>query len=245
MNNFRNYIFPSLWLITAELSTTYRNGWIYEWVKSGLGFKAGARTNFYYWINVAFWMPSVYLILGSTLVYSIDPAIVAKSWFIWVNVAIAMGSTWLTLAFNSINLEKVKWLPNLGAIIKFILVILMVVAMIVFLVNPNLYGSQNDFSGVTDANVVNPGHIATDINSGDGGIIPNFGSTLGIIGIIVYNLCGFELSQNLGDDIEKAKKSVPKSLLIGGITILISYLIASVPTFVTNNTSNETFQNGG
>lgn len=56
-------------MITAELSTTYNEGGIYQWVKNGLGFKNGARTNFCYWINVAFWMPSVYLILGSTFVY--------------------------------------------------------------------------------------------------------------------------------------------------------------------------------
>lgn len=228
-------------MITAELSTTYSSGGIYEWVKRGLGFKNGARSNYCYWLNVAFWMPSVYLILGSTFVYSIDPSVVEQEWFIWVNVGIAIVATWLTMFFNSLNLDKVKWLPNAGAIIKGFLVFMMIISMIVFLVNPDLYGGQNQYSGITNIEATN---VATDVN-GDFGIIPNFGSTLGIIGIIVYNLCGFELSQNLGDDIQEVKKSVPKALLIGGATILLSYLIASVPVFITNDVSLEGYQDSG
>lgn len=129
--------------------------------------------------------------------------------------------------------------------IKGFLVVMMIVAMIVFLVNPNLFGSQNEFSGVLSGVNKDGGFIATDPNGEVGGIVPNFGATLGIIGIIVYNLCGFELSQNLGDDVKEVKKSVPKALLIGGITILVSYIIASVPVFITNNTEIDGYQNGG
>lgn len=231
-------------MITAELSTTYSEGGIYQWVKNGIGFKNGARTNFCYWINVAFWMPSVYLILGSTFIYSIDPKILDNDWFVWVNVAIAITVTWITLFFNSINFEKVKWLPNAGAIIKGFLVIMMLVSMIIFLVDPNLFGAQNSFSGISETTSANSGYIATDINAKKGGIVPNFGTTLGIIGIIVYNLCGFELSQNVGESMEDVKKSIPKSLMIGGITILVSYLLASIPVFVTNNTVSDAYQNG-
>lgn len=122
---------------------------------------------------------------------------------------------------------------------------MMLISMIVFLIDPNLFGSQNNFSGISETNIVDKGYIATNISAKKGGIVPDFGTTLGIIGIIVYNLCGFELSQNVGESMEEVKKSIPKSLMIGGITILVSYLLASIPVFVTNNTVTDLYQNGG
>ncbi len=212
-------------LITSELTTTYPNGGIYNWVVRGLGKKNGARSNFFYWINVAFWMPSVYLVLGSTFVYSIDATIVEQSWFVWVNMAIAIAATWITWAINKIDLDRVKWLPNLGSIIKLGLVGMMIIAMIVFLAKGN--------------------PIQTDINGEQGGILPDFSAPFGVVGIIVYNMCGFELSTNLGDDVKDVKKTIPKSLMIGGITVIAAYIIASIPAFITINTNNPAFQDGG
>ncbi|MGL4647440.1 MAG: APC family permease [Mycoplasmoidaceae bacterium] len=212
-------------LITAELTTTYPNGGIYNWVVKGLGIKNGARSNFYYWINVAFWMPSVYLVLGSTFFYSIDPSLVEEQWFIWINVAIAIAATWLTWAINKIDLEKAKWLPNLGSIIKLFLVLMMLVSMIVFLVQNN-------------------GVISTLID-GQGGIAPDFAAPFGVVGIIVYNMCGFELSTNLGSDVQEVKKTIPKSLLIGGLTIIFAYIIASIPAFIVLDTQDPAYQDGG
>jgi amino acid transporter len=52
-------------LITAELATTYpTQGGIYVWVKRALGSRWAARTTYWYWVNVALWMPSVFLLFA-------------------------------------------------------------------------------------------------------------------------------------------------------------------------------------
>ncbi|MRR29970.1 amino acid permease, partial [bacterium] len=52
-------------LITAELGTTYpEQGGLYVWIKNAFGEKWAARTTWLYWINVALWMPSVYILFA-------------------------------------------------------------------------------------------------------------------------------------------------------------------------------------
>ena len=52
-------------LITAELGSTYpEQGGLYVWVKNAFGEKWAARTTWLYWINVALWMPSVYVLFA-------------------------------------------------------------------------------------------------------------------------------------------------------------------------------------
>ena len=52
-------------LIVAELGTTYPyQGGIYDWVTRAFGQRWAARTTYWYWVNVALWMPSVYLLFA-------------------------------------------------------------------------------------------------------------------------------------------------------------------------------------
>ena len=56
------FLIPS-GLITAELGTTYPDqGGIYSWIKRAYGERWAARTTYWYYVNVALWMPSVFLL---------------------------------------------------------------------------------------------------------------------------------------------------------------------------------------
>ena len=56
-------------LITAELGTAYpEQGGIYAWVRRAYGRRWAACTTYWYWVNVAMWMPSVYLLFTGVLV---------------------------------------------------------------------------------------------------------------------------------------------------------------------------------
>lgn len=57
------FFFIPYGLVTAELGTTYtEQGGLYVWIKRAFGQKWAARSTWYYWINVALWMPSVYIL---------------------------------------------------------------------------------------------------------------------------------------------------------------------------------------
>ena len=61
-------------LITAELGSTYpQEGGIYAWVRRAFGPAWAGRTAWLWWVNVAFWMPSVYILFAGVLAELIAP----------------------------------------------------------------------------------------------------------------------------------------------------------------------------
>ena len=50
-------------MITAELGTAYPDqGGIYSWVRRAYGERWASRTTYWYYVNVALWMPAVFLL---------------------------------------------------------------------------------------------------------------------------------------------------------------------------------------
>ncbi len=55
-------------LMTAELGSTYPDtGGIYSWIVRAFGNRWGTRVSWWYWLNVALWVPSVYLMFSVVL----------------------------------------------------------------------------------------------------------------------------------------------------------------------------------
>ena len=49
-------------LLSSELGSTYPDdGGICSWVDRAFGERAAVMTGWYYWVNVAFWMPAVFV----------------------------------------------------------------------------------------------------------------------------------------------------------------------------------------
>src|SRR5512133_3198830 len=80
-------------LITAELGSTYpEEGGIYIWIKHAFGEKWAARSTWYYWINVALWMPSVYILFAGMFAQLFFPEM-----NLWWQIAIGVIMTWITV----------------------------------------------------------------------------------------------------------------------------------------------------
>ena len=61
-------------LISAELGSTYPDdGGITAWVTRAYGEHLGVQTGWFYWVNVAFWMPAVFVTFAWWLSYSFFP----------------------------------------------------------------------------------------------------------------------------------------------------------------------------
>ncbi len=104
-------------LITAELGSTYpQEGGIYAWVRRAFGPLWAGRTAWLWWVNVALWMPSVYILFAGVLA-----ELVAPDMSLWTQIALTLGLTWLTVAVNIVALDVSKWIPNLGAAFKAII----------------------------------------------------------------------------------------------------------------------------
>jgi len=188
-------------LITAELGSTYpEQGGIYTWVRRAFGEKWAARTTWYYWINVALWMPSVYVLFAGVFSQLFFPDLT----LLWI-IGIGIVMTWITVLVGIITLEVGKWVPNLGAILKALIILVLGVGGIVFAIRN---GVANDLSLKA--------------------MLPTWDVGLMFLPVIVYNFLGFELMSGAGEEMKNPGHDIPKAIITAGALIAFFYLFATV-----------------
>jgi amino acid transporter len=188
-------------LITAELGTAYPDqGGLYIWVKKAFGEKWAARTTWLYWINVALWMPAVYVLFAGMFAQLFAPDL-----GLWGQILIGVIMTWVTVWIGIKTLETSKWVPNIGAILK-------ALSMVVIGVAAFIYASKHG--------------VANDLSFGS--ILPTWDAGLFFLPVIVYNFMGFELMSGAGDEIKNPGKDIPRAIIISGILITVFYLLGTI-----------------
>lgn len=199
------FFFIPYGLITAELGTTYpEQGGLYVWVKRAFGERWAARTIWLYWVNVALWMPSVYILFAGILSQLFFPELP-----LWGQIAVGIGMTWVTVLIGVISLEVGKWVPNLGAFLKALI-------MVVIGVGAFFYAAQHG--------------VANDLSFGN--ILPTLDAGLFFLPVIVYNFMGFELMSGAGEEMRNPRRDVPKAIVISGVLIALFYLAGTVGMLV-------------
>lgn len=188
-------------LVTAELGSTYtEQGGLYVWIKRAFGEKWAARSTWYYWINVALWMPSVYILFAGIFAQLFFPEM-----SLWVQIGIGILMTWTTVWIGTITLEAGKWVPNLGALIKVALMLVLGVGGILFAARN---GIANDLSWTA--------------------LLPSWDAGLAFLPVIVYNFLGFELMSGAAEEMENPGKDILSAILISGALIAFFYILATV-----------------
>ena len=187
-------------LISAELGSAYpEEGGIYAWVRRAFGPRWGARASWLYWINVALWMPSVYVLFAGMLAQMFMPDLP-----LWAKIAIGLVMTWVTVLINVIALNVGKWVPNTGAILKSAIMVAIGLGGAVYAVQ---HGVANDLSFSSMA--------------------PGFDSGLAFLPVIVYNFMGFELMSGAAEEMRNPQRDVPVAIVISGVLISVFYLLAT------------------
>ena len=188
-------------LITAELGTTYpEEGGLYVWIKQAFGEKWAARTTWLYWINVALWMPSVYIAFAG-----IFSQLFAPDLSLWGQILIGIIATWVTVGFGIISLDAGKWIPNIGAFLKGLIMVVIGVGAFVF-------ASRNG--------------IANDLSFQS--ILPKWDAGLAFLPVIVYNFMGFELMSGAAEEMHNPGKDIPRAIIISGALIALFYILGTL-----------------
>ncbi len=188
-------------LISAELGAAYpEEGGIYAWVRRAYGPRWGARTSWLYWINVALWMPSVYVLFAGMFAQMFAPEL-----SLWAKIGIGIVLTWITVYINIISLDVGKWVPNVGAVVKALIMLSIGVGGIVYAMG---HGVANDFSLRSMA--------------------PSWEAGLAFLPVIVYNFMGFELMSGASEEMANPQRDVPRAIIISGLLIAAFYLLATV-----------------
>lgn len=188
-------------LISAELGTAYpEEGGIYAWVRRAFGPRWGARTSWLYWINVALWMPSVYVLFAGMLAQMFAPHL-----SLWAKIAIGVAMTWITVYINIIALRIGKWVPNLGAVVKALI-------MLAIAVGGFLYAARHG--------------VANDLSLRN--MAPTWDAGLAFLPVIVYCFMGFELMSGASEEMRNPGRDVPLAIVIAGVLIAVFYLLATL-----------------
>lgn len=187
-------------LITAELGAAWPGeGGVYVWVREAFGPKWGSFVAWMYWINNAYWIPSVYLIFAGTF-----EEMFLKGRSPWQEASIAIVLTWITVGIGVVRLEISKWVPNLGAVVKALIFLAL-----------GVLGLSAIFKGRSSANAFSAG-----------GLLPKWNDSIAYLPALLYSTFGFELMSSAGGEMRHPKRDVPIVILWSGALIAVLYSFA-------------------
>jgi len=198
--------FIPLGLVVTELSTRLPDeGGIYLWAREAFGSAHGFIAGWTYWVNNLFYFPSLLLFISGTFLH-----IGGASWLgledsAVYNAGFSLGLLWLVIMLNVLGLERGKWIHNIGGSINWGLFLLIIVFG-VWAVARN--GSSVEFSVET--------------------MIPDFKfSTITFLATMTFAFAGFELAPVMSGEIRDPRRSLPRAMVISGISISVVYVVGT------------------
>lgn len=188
-------------LVSAELGTTYDDeGGIYDWVKRAFGPRNGGRVAWYYWINYPLWMGSLAVLVPTTITQIFGYKFGSVS-----SIVIPLVFIWLVTVVSLFKISDSKWILNLAAIFKVIIMVSL--------------GAIGIYCAVTKG-VANTFTFKT--------MMPSFDITsLSFLSVIIFNFLGFEVVTSMASEMNNPQKDIPKALIMGGLLIAVFYLLAA------------------
>ena len=195
------FFFIPYGFVTAELGSAWPDeGGIYVWVKTAFGPGWGTVTSWMYWVNVALWAPSVFVLFIGALevAWGVD---IAPLW----EAVIVIAMVWAIVAVGILPLRYSKFVPNLSAALKVVVLVGLGVLGVVYVLRN---GAANSLAFSQ--------------------FIPSWDSdSLSFLPIIIYSYMGFELMSSAGGAIKDPKRDVPKMIFLAGGAILAVYMFAT------------------
>ena len=188
-------------LICAELGTTYaEQGGLYAWVRHAFGRRWASRATWAYWVNTAVWVPAIHILFAGMFSQMFAPGLP-----LGLQIAIGVVLTWITVALNAITLRVGKWIPNLGALLKIVIILTIMLGAVLH---------------VRSVGMANPLTLET--------MMPRWDQSVQYLSVIVYGMLGFELASAGSDEMKNPARDLPRAILTAGVIIIVMYTSATV-----------------
>lgn len=185
-------------LVTAELGSTYKGeGGIVDWVTKAFGTRVGAWEAWLYWVNYALWIPAVFYLFATIL-----GQVLGVHFGPWATALIVIIMSFVSSFLSTLKVADNKWINNMGTIFKFTVLIALGAIGAYFAMR---HGPANSFALKN--------------------FVPHLSSGMGFVPVIIFNMLGFEIIATLTDEMPNPQRQVPLATVIGGILILLMYLI--------------------
>ncbi len=183
--------------IAAELGTTYvKNGGLYVWIKEAFNPYLASLTTFLYWLSNPIWMASL-----AVEAVGILESMLGAHWFKDTQWWICLLLIWLVALLEISYLNIGKWLPNIGAIIKFVLLLAV------------------GFIGIGIA--IQHGHPANSFAPANW--LPTRAVTVAYLPVLMYQWQGFELQSNAAQEMTNPQRGIRVSIIWSVILSAVGY----------------------
>lgn len=198
------FFFVPYGLATAELGSSWpKAGGIYVWTREAFGDFWGTMVSWLYWINVVYWMPSLFVTSAAIFISAFFPRL-SENAQTALQIFIGIALVWTVVYLGRKNITISDLVTNAGAILKTVLFLLLGLFGVLYALRFKL---ANNFAPVNWT-------ITWD-------------STLAFMPIVVYNFLGFELVSSFSDKLNSPRKNIPKAILIAGILIAFLYILSA------------------
>lgn len=189
-------------LLMAELGSTFtEEGGPYEWMKMAWGRLPAGIGAILYWVTNPLWVGGS-LAFISTAAWSANIHHIGDKTF--GDYAFKLVFIWISIGVAIVSLQRGKWIPNLGAIMR-------VIVLGLFSLTIVIYAAQHGVHG----------YAAGDFK-------PSTATFLALVPLLLFNYVGFELQNGAAEEMIDPQKDVPRSVTISGI---IAVLLYAVPIF--------------
>src|SRR5438128_4821335 len=189
-------------LLMAEVGSAFtQEGGPYEWTKMAFGRFHGGIAAILYWVTNPLWVGGSLAFIAtdswSANVFKIGSSsagdYVFKLVFIWLSIGVAI-----------ISLRYGKWIPNLGAVLRGVVLGFFSLTVII-------YGIKHGVAGFAASQ-----------------LSPTRAIFFGLVPLLLFNYVGFELQNGAAEEMENPQRDVPLSILRSGVTGVLMY---AVPIF--------------
>jgi amino acid transporter len=209
-------LFVPLAFTVLELSSRYpQEGGLYVWSKRAFGPFAGFMTGWIYWGSNLPYLPSLLYFAAGNALYLGGSAWQGLSASNTYFVAISMIGLIGAVTLNVVGLDVGKWLHNAGAVAGWVPSFMLIVLGVI---------SWSRFGSATamDAHAFVPRVGLKDVI---------FWST------IAFAFSGVESGSTMGDEIQDARRTVPRAVLTAGVIMTLLYIAATLSVLLAIPTS--------
>jgi amino acid transporter len=204
------YFIPLVFCVLELSSRMPDEGGIYVWTKHAFGEFAGFMTGWMYWTaNLPYYPGLLYFAAGNALFVGGD------RWQSFSNnslyfILFALAGLALGFILNLVGLDVGKWLHNLGALGAWIPALLLIIMGGMAWLR---FGSATEFTWRTILPIANFKNVL-------------FWST------VAFAFGGMEGASTMSEEIQNARRNIPRALLAAGVIITLIYLAGTASVLV-------------
>jgi len=194
-------------LAVTELSSRFpKEGGVYFWTKRALGEGHGFLCGWCYWVNNVLYYPNLLISAAviSTFMFGPGGSRLSDNWS--YALPVTLGILWIAVLINIVGMGTGKWLQNAGGVGTYVPGLILILL--------GIYGAMT----ALPANELSVATLKPDLN--------NFPS-LNLLASIAFAFAGLELASIMGDEVEKPRRNLPRSIFISAPLIAVAYIVGT------------------